>query len=209
LTLLTAQVSSVPPLTIVRFIAGIGLGCIIPNATALIGEYSPRRLRITFMACISVGFTAGGALAGFVSAWLIPAFDWRAVFLVNLPLGLAAGLVAANALRGVGGRREAKLDIAGASPTGWAHDPTVAVGPNVEFVVNEENKSGVPALHLFREGRGATTLLLWVINFMNIYNLYLLSGWLPTIAGQLGYSAQTSVLSARRCRWAARSAPSG
>ena len=68
------------------------------------------------------------------------------------------------------------------------------VGPNVDFVVQEENKAGVPAFHLFREGRGGTTLLLWLINFMNIYNLYLLSGWLPTIAGQLGYSAQTSVL---------------
>src|SRR5215470_6725260 len=71
LTLVTAQVTTVGQLTLIRFIAGIGLGCIIPNATALIGEYSPRRLRVAFMACISVGFTAGGALAGFVSAWLI------------------------------------------------------------------------------------------------------------------------------------------
>src|SRR3954453_12461028 len=32
MTLLTSQVTSVAELTIVRFIAGVGLGCIIPNA---------------------------------------------------------------------------------------------------------------------------------------------------------------------------------
>ena len=195
LTLLTAQATSVQQLTIVRFIAGIGLGCIIPNATALIGEYSPRRLRITFMACISVGFTAGGALAGFVSAWLIPAFGWRAVFYFGgvTPLVIAAFMFVGlpESLQFLVLRRGDRQKVAH-----WLRriDPTVAVGPQVEFVVQEENKSGVPALHLFREGRGPTTLLLWLINFMNIYNLYLLSGWLPTIAGQLGYSAQTSVL---------------
>ncbi len=59
LTLLTSRVTTVAELTLIRFVAGIGLGCIIPNATALIGEYSPARLRVAFMACISVGFTAG------------------------------------------------------------------------------------------------------------------------------------------------------
>ena len=196
LTLLTAQVSSVPQLTIVRFIAGIGLGCIIPNATALIGEYSPRRLRVTFMACISVGFTAGGALAGFVSAWLIPAFGWRSVFYFGgvTPLVIAAFMFVGlpESLQFLvlrrGDPREGRRTGCGASI------PRCRSGRTSSSCVHEENKAGVPALHLFREGRAPTTLLLWVINFMNIYNLYLLSGWLPTIAGQLGYSAQTSVL---------------
>ena len=195
MTLVTARVSSVQELTIVRFIAGVGLGCIIPNATALIGEYSPRRLRITFMACISVGFTAGGALAGFVSAWLIPQFGWRAVFYFGgvTPLVIAAFMFVGlpESLQFLVLRRGAREKVA----QGLRRiDPTAPVGPDTEFVVQEENKAGVPALHLFSEGRGPTTLLLWLINFMNIYNLYLLSGWLPTIAGQLGYSPQTSVL---------------
>jgi AAHS family 4-hydroxybenzoate transporter-like MFS transporter len=195
LTLMTARVGSVRELTIIRFIAGIGLGCIIPNATALIGEYSPRRLRVTFMACISVGFTAGGAIAGFVSAWLIPQFGWRAVFYFGgvTPLLIAALMFVGlpESLQFLVLRRGSRETVAR-----WLRriDGTVPVGPGVEYVVQEENKSGVPAFHLFREGRGPTTILLWIINFMNIYNLYLLSGWLPTIAVQLGYSPQTSVL---------------
>lgn len=194
LTLMTARAGSVGELTIIRFIAGLGLGCIIPNATALIGEYSPRRLRVTFMACISVGFTAGGALAGFVSAWLIPAFGWRAVFYVGgiTPLVIVVFMFIGmpESLQFLVLRKRNRENVAR-----WLRriDPTVPIGPNVEYVVQEESKDGVPALHLFSDGRGPTTILLWVVNFMNIYNLYLLSGWLPTIAVQLGYSAQTSV----------------
>ena len=50
-----------------------------------------------------------------------------------------------------------------------------------EFVVREEKHEGVPVVHLFREGRAAGTILLWVVNFMNLLNLYLLASWLPTV----------------------------
>src|SRR5579862_2078686 len=72
LTILTGHTSSVRELLIVRFIAGLGMGCIMPNAIALVGEYSPRKTRITMMTVVSVGFTGGAAFGGFVSAWLIP-----------------------------------------------------------------------------------------------------------------------------------------
>jgi AAHS family 4-hydroxybenzoate transporter-like MFS transporter len=194
LTLLTTRVTSVSELTLIRFIAGVGLGCIIPNATALIGEYSPRRLRVAFMACISVGFTAGAAVAGFVSAWMIPVFGWRSVFyfggMTPLVIAVLMFLWLPESLQFLVVRRK-NLDKVGH----WLRriDPTVAIGPTTDYVVDEESKGGVPAVHLFREGRGAATILLWVINFMNIYNLYLLSGWLPTVINQLGYSAQTGV----------------
>ena len=46
----------------------------------------------------------------------------------------------------------------------------------------------MPFVHLFREGRGAVTLLLWVVNFMNLLILYSLSNWLPTVVTGMGYS---------------------
>ena len=49
-------------------------------------------------------------------------------------------------------------------------------------------------MHLFREGRAGFTLLLWVVNFMNITMLYSLSNWLPTVVTGMGYSTQTAVL---------------
>jgi AAHS family 4-hydroxybenzoate transporter-like MFS transporter len=94
MTIVTASVTNVQQLLVVRFIAGIGLGSIIPNSTSLIGEYSPKRSRISLMAMISVGFTAGAAIGGFIAAWLIPAFGWRSVFYFGgaVPLLIAAAM---------------------------------------------------------------------------------------------------------------------
>jgi AAHS family 4-hydroxybenzoate transporter-like MFS transporter len=75
-TLLTARANSVGQLLAIRFIAGIGLGGMMPNAMALVGEYSPKKVRITALMVIGCGFTAGAAMGGFVAAWLIPAFGW-------------------------------------------------------------------------------------------------------------------------------------
>jgi AAHS family 4-hydroxybenzoate transporter-like MFS transporter len=53
LSILTAQATTESGLLMLRFIGGIGLGAVVPNATALIGEYSPKRLRVTLMMAIT------------------------------------------------------------------------------------------------------------------------------------------------------------
>src|SRR4051812_145871 len=80
MTIATAQAQNLTQLFWLRLVSGIGLGSIMPNATALIGEYSPLSKRVTLMMCITVGFTAGAAIGGFIAAALIPAFGWRSVF---------------------------------------------------------------------------------------------------------------------------------
>jgi AAHS family 4-hydroxybenzoate transporter-like MFS transporter len=52
----------------------------------------------------------------------------------------------------------------------------------------------VPFWHLFQDGRAVFTVLLWIVNFMNILMLYSLSNWLPTIVTGMGYDQQTAVL---------------
>jgi MFS transporter, AAHS family, 4-hydroxybenzoate transporter len=195
MTIVTAQVTTVSQLLIIRFIAGIGLGSIIPNATALIGEYSPKRSRISLMATISVGFTAGAAIGGFIAAWLIPNFGWRSVFYFGgvVPLAIAAAMWVwlPESLQFLVLRKGNRAAVAK-----WLTriDPTVTVGPDTQFVVPEENRGGVPVIHLFREGRALGTVLLWVVCFMNLYNLYFLSNWLPTVVRGAGYPTSTAVL---------------
>jgi AAHS family 4-hydroxybenzoate transporter-like MFS transporter len=94
MTLAAAFAANVTQLFWLRLIGGIGMGCIIPNATALIGEYSPAGRRVSLMMGITVGFTAGGAVAGFVARWLIPQFGWQSVFLVGgaIPLVIAIAM---------------------------------------------------------------------------------------------------------------------
>ncbi len=88
---LTARSNSVGELMTLRFIGGIGMGAIMPNVTALVGEYSPKNSRVTMMMVVTNGFTIGAACAGFLSAWLIGAYGWRSVFYVGglIPLSIA------------------------------------------------------------------------------------------------------------------------
>ena len=194
MTLAAAFATNVTQLFWLRFIGGIGMGCIIPNATALIGEYSPAGRRVTLMMTITVGFTAGGAVAGFVARALIPAFGWQSVFLVGgtIPLVIAVAMYVGlpESLQFLAVRRRVH-EVAR-----WLKqlDPTLKVDGSTEYVTNEESKGGVPFVHLFRDNRSLVTLLLWVINFMNLLNLYSVTSWLPTVVNGMGYSANTAVL---------------
>ena len=194
--LAAARAASIGELLVLRFVAGIGLGCIIPNATALVGEYSPRRLRGPLMMVIGgVGFTGGAAIAGVIAAFMIPRFGWRSVLYfggaVPLLVALAMLVWLPESLQFLVVRRKSRTNVAR-----WLTriDPTVPSGADVEFVVREENREGVPVVHLFREGRGGVTILLWVVNFMNLLNLYFLASWLPTVVRDAGYAASTAVL---------------
>jgi AAHS family 4-hydroxybenzoate transporter-like MFS transporter len=60
--------------------------------------------------------------------------------------------------------------------------------PATQFVVHEPELAGIPVLHLFRDGRTLVTLLLWVVFFMSLLDLYFLSNWLPTVLNDLGAS---------------------
>jgi AAHS family 4-hydroxybenzoate transporter-like MFS transporter len=172
LTLLTARAQSVAQLLAIRFFSGIGLGGIMPNAMTLTGEYSPRRLRVFLMIFISNGFNAGAMLGGFISAWLIPSFGWRSVFYCGGALPVVIGTVMIFALP--------------ESPqfAAWSGRPREL----------RRTPGGVPVVSLFYEGRAVGTILLWIINFMNLLNLYFLSSWLPTVVREAGYSVSTSVL---------------
>ena len=185
-TLITARAQSVPELLVIRFIAGLGLGSIMPNALALVGEYCPPRVRASAIVIVGTGFTAGAMVAGFVSFWLIPRFGWRSVFYVGGAIPLVIGafmfflLPESLQFLALHGKNQEKL-------AKWLRrvDPRVTVSRHTEFVVREHRQRGVPLVKLFQQGRASGTILLWAVYFMNLLNLYFLSSWLPTVATPL------------------------
>ena len=83
LTLVTVFVSSVTELMILRFITGVALGAAIPSTVALTTEYSPKRLRATFVLVIYCGFSLGFVAAGALAAWSIPLYGWRSLLWIG------------------------------------------------------------------------------------------------------------------------------
>ena len=195
LTLMTARVTSLDELLAIRFVGGLGLGAIMPNAVALVGEYSPRRSRVMAMLVVSNGFTIGAAVAGFIAAYLIPNFGWRSVFYfggtVPLVIGLLMFVSLPESLQFMTLRKKSAATIGK-----WLKrvEPSVTITPDARFVVNEEQRKGVPIIQLFHEGRAAGTLLLWTMQFMNLINLYFLSTWLPTIARGMGMTTTAALM---------------
>ena len=193
-TLITAFVQDVGMLLAIRFLTGLGLGGAMPNAIAMTSEFSPHRRRATMVMIMFCGFSVGAALGGFLAAAMIPQFGWRSVFVVG---GLAPLLLAPIlALRLPESVRFLAL-------TGRAHErvaqllgfisPEVAFAPATRFVVHEPELAGIPVLHLFKAGRTPVTLLLWVVFFMSLLDLYFLSNWLPTVLNDLGASVSEAV----------------
>jgi len=104
-------------LVIMRLIQGVGAAILMPNVLALIGELydGQDRLRALSAYGMVMGLAAvsGQLIGGALLAANPAGLAWRAVFLINLPIGVAAlacvtRLIPASA-RGRGGR----IDVAG------------------------------------------------------------------------------------------------
>jgi MFS transporter, AAHS family, 4-hydroxybenzoate transporter len=194
-SLATAFVQDANTLLAIRFLTGLGLGGAMPNAIAMTSEFNPRRRRATMVMIMFCGFSVGAALGGLLAAALIPQFGWRSVFVIGgiAPLLLAPMLmlwlpesVRFLALSGRANERVAEL-LGQISPKAEFASAT-------QFVVREPKLPGLPVLHLFREGRTPVTLLLWVIFFMSLLDIYFLSNWLPVVLNDLGATVREAVL---------------
>src|SRR6266404_1688350 len=193
--LVTAFVQDVNTLLAIRFLTGLGLGGAMPNAVAMTSEFNPRRRRATMVMIMFCGFSVGAALGGLLAAALIPQFGWRSVFVVGgaAPLLLVPILalrlpesVRFLALTGGANARVAELLA--------SINPKASFAPATQFVIDEPGLAGIPVLHLFKDGRTLITLLLWVVFFMSLLDLYFLSNWLPTVLNDLGASVSSAAL---------------
>lgn len=74
--------TGVTPLTIWRFITGLGIGGMLAATNAMTAESSSKTGRSLAMALYVIGYPVGGVIGGFAAqSWLLVDYDWRAVFL--------------------------------------------------------------------------------------------------------------------------------
>lgn len=164
LSLAAAMATSLTQLIGLRFLIGIGLGAVLPNALALAGELAPRRHLATATGLVGIGITFGGVVAGAVAAKFLPTHGWPSLFIAGgiLPITIAALLWIALP-ESPAFRREGK-------PAGLA--------------------TGVQAI-LAPDYRGRT-LAIWAIFPLVLMVVYLLSGWIPLLVKDQGYDLATT-----------------
>jgi len=193
-SLATTQATSVPDLVMLRFFTGIGLGGVLPNTIALTGEYSPQRRRTLLIMLMFMTVSLGSAIGGAVAAKLITAYGWQVIFIVGgiLPLMLcpvlivwlpeSLALLALDASRS--GRVRALLTRI---------DPSARLPADARFTITEESGKGFLLPQLFTKRRLVPTLLLWVMFFMNMMDIYFLNSWLPTLTHGVGLEVEAAI----------------
>ena len=65
---------------VMRFISGFGLGALYSIGTLLVAEYVPTQVRSTVLGTLQAGWSVGFVIAALLSAYVLPAFGWRALF---------------------------------------------------------------------------------------------------------------------------------
>jgi EmrB/QacA subfamily drug resistance transporter len=77
-----------------RIVQGLGGGGLMTLSQALIGENVPPRERVRFQGYIAAVFATSSTLGPLIGAYVTEYLSWRAVFFINLPLGVVAAALA-------------------------------------------------------------------------------------------------------------------
>lgn len=179
---------------ILRFLAGLGIGGVMPNLVALTSEYAPKRIRSTLVGTMFSGYAIGGILSALIGSYLVESQGWQIMFLIaGIPLILLP--VIWKFLP------ESLTFLVKTGKTDQAHSiiqkisPEQSISINTHLVLNEDNvPTGSSVKGLFQQGRAFNTLMFWVLFFMCLLMVYALSSWLPKLMLAAGYSLGKSIL---------------
>lgn len=191
---LSALSTSPEMLGLLRFVAGLGLGGVVPTAIALTVEYSPKDRRQLNNALMYSGYFIGGILTALVGLILLPHVDFRVMYAIGaLPLVLVLPIawrylpesVAFLVARGRHDEARALADQYGLE----IEDVAPSAAPE------HEDANGLSAIRtLFRRGYLLATLLFAAASFCGLLLVYGLNTWLPNIMRTAGYALGSSLL---------------
>ena len=126
------------------------------NTTALTAEFSPPHRRAFYVAMMFCSFSLGAGFGGFVAAELMPVYGWESIFLICGVMAVALLPFLIVALAGIAASKRMRKP----------HH-------------SRQRSCSATA------GR-AFTILIWIIFFANLMELYILTSWLPTTIRRSG-----------------------
>src|SRR4051812_46765567 len=89
LTIGVAFAQDVTQFTVLRFLAGLGLGAVLPTALAFMSEHAPRERGSSAVTRTMTGYHTGAVITALLALVLIDAYGWESMFVVGGVAGLA------------------------------------------------------------------------------------------------------------------------
>ncbi|ARU06869.1 MFS transporter [Comamonas serinivorans] len=179
---------------VLRFIAGLGLGGVVPAVTATIAEFAPRRSRSFITTAVFAAYALGGVLAALLGRSLLDSFGWQIVFyLAGLPVLLIPVLL--KYLPESAAVLQSRNDQTALRALARRIVPQQALPADAEvFAPQPQQQAKVPLARLFQDGRGFSTVMLWVGFFSGLFMLYALNSWLTKLMAMAGYSLKSALM---------------
>jgi AAHS family 4-hydroxybenzoate transporter-like MFS transporter len=183
---------SFPAFVILRILTGVGLGVILPLSTAYMNELMPTRLSNVTTVLATGGYTIGGTLAGLAGFTLVNSFGWPILFL----LGGSAILLAFICIAWL---PESPLYLVGAGRNLEVREVMQIIAPDrfdprESLAMNEQTKRQGSVALLLNATNRRTTILVWTVESMVLFNAYGLIGWIPTVMIQRGEAVASGFL---------------
>ena len=192
-----AYAPSIETLFWCRLFVGIGLGGLLPNITAIMAEYLPKKIRGAFTTYAFMGITTGGVIPGLFSG-MVKEDQWRILFLIGGAIPVIAlpilMLFLPESLKFLTVRNKRPDTI-----RAWLGriDPGLAIPPDARFVINEPPAAGGIA-PMFRGGLRLITPLLWICFITIMLVNFFVNSWMNVVLSDIGFthaqSAQTASL---------------
>ncbi|MFC0541317.1 MFS transporter [Kutzneria chonburiensis] len=166
---------------LLRFIAGIGLGGLMPTAAALVVEYAPAGKHNLTYVLMQSGYAVGGILASALAISVIPSLGWQTMYVI----GAAPVLAVPFALRWLPESLE-YLVLRGR--TDDAARLAARLGVEVPTISLSEKRNWLAGLReLAAPGFRMGTILLWLASFSSLLMVYGMNTWLPQIMRQADF----------------------
>jgi len=170
-SLLTPLSGSVLELSLFRFVTGLGMGASLTNALALASEVARPRWRTRITICVYSMSAVGSIIGGFLAPLLIEQRSWPGLYHAG---GLIPLLLLPLLWQGLPGSV-----LPRASSGGVATAPAGGVLRNLSQLLAARYRY--------------TTLLLWLLYFVCLFSMYVVSSWLPTLMRMYGWPIADSV----------------
>lgn len=182
-TALCALATGPLSLGVLRLIAGIGLGAIVPAASALTMEYATPRHRTLAYTLMLSGVPMGGVISALVGIPVLPRFGWQAMFVIALAALAALPFVWRKL-------PESVVFLAARGRSGEAKALARRLGVAMPEAVGQSRREG----GLFRRGYVRASILFAAATFCGLLAWFGLATWLPGIMRASGYDLGSSLV---------------